>query len=180
MTGLQNIAPTQAACGGDARSRTARDRAVANALLETIAGLDATAALPLAHAANQPIVVDASNVARHNPDPLALTSVPQVAQLIRMREYLLGRGFFPVFLIADANLRFVVNDRPAYEALVTRGVVHETPPGTSADEALIAEAHAYYAPLVTNDRMSDWNGRANGIERLNFALLATGASLTPV
>ena len=162
------------------QAREGHDRSVANALLETIAGLDTTAALPLAQTANQPIVVDASNVARHNPDPLALTSVPQVTQLIRMRDYLLGRGFFPVLLIADANLRFHVNDRSGYEALVARGVVHETPPGTSADEALIAEAHAYFAPLVTNDRMADWNGRANGIERLNFALLATGASLTPV
>ena len=162
------------------QAREEEDRTLAGALLEAVARIDALAALPFAQSANQPIVVDASNVARHNPDPLALTGVSRVAYLLQMRDYLLRRGFFPVLMIADANLRFHVNDRPAYEALVARGIVRETPPGTSADEALIAEAQGYAAPLVTNDRLTDWNGRADHIERLNFALLPGGASLTPI
>jgi hypothetical protein len=166
-----------------ARGETA-DRIAARALLFAVAALDPVAVQPLTQTNRQVVVVDASNVARHNPDPMALRSEngngAHVVHLHRMREFLIGRGFFPVVMIADANLRFHIDDRAAYQALLERGVVRETPPGTSADEELIAEARHRDAPLVTNDRLTEWGQKAAGIERLNFVLLANGVSLTPI
>jgi hypothetical protein len=152
--------------------------ALAAALLEAVAKQDEAAVTPLLAAEIRPVVVDASNVARFDPDPLSLSSTPRVVRLRRMRDFLLRRGFFPVLMVADANLRFHVDDRAAYQEMVDRHVIRETPPGTSADEALIMEARALHAPVVTNDRLADWE-QSGQIERLRFLLTNDGIALSP-
>lgn len=163
---------------GIASLRTTRG-SLADRLLEAVARENPAAVVPLTQPTH-PVVVDASNVARHEPDPFALSPGARVAHLLWMRDFLLRRGFFPVLMLADANLRFHVDDRAAYLALVECGVVQETPPGTSADAALIAEARERGAPLVTNDRFWDWEEEAADVERLPFAILPVGIRLTPV
>jgi hypothetical protein len=162
------------------RAGGSQGAATADALLAAVADLSETGVIPYTSApgtAARGIVVDASNVARHDPDPLSLSATPRVATLLAMRDFLLRRGFFPVLLIADATLRYHVDDRAAYLALVERGLVRETPPGTSADETLIAEAREREAPLVTNDRLSEWGDAARRIERVGFAVHPGGVSL---
>ncbi len=159
--------------GGIAALRAANEP-LADALLEAVAALHPAAVVPLTEA-TRPVVVDASNVARHDPDPLALSPLPRIAHLLKMRDFLLRRGFFPVVMLADANLRFHVDDREAYLALIERGVVREAPPGTTADAALIAEARERAAPLVTNDRLWEWE-EARDIERLGFGIFPNGVS----
>jgi hypothetical protein len=134
----------------------ARDAALAGALLSAVAALDPAARFPLADAA---------------------AAAPRARRLIEMRDFLLERGFFPVLLVADANLRFHVDDRGAYRELVERGVVRETLPGTVADKAMIDEARERHAPLVTNDRLADWDEAAE-IERIPFGIFAGRISLT--
>ena len=154
------------------------DTALAEALTTAVAALSPVAACPLLQKREpRPIVVDASNVARHDPDPLALTPRPRVAVLRQMRDFLLRRGWFPVHLIADANLRFHVDDKAAYFALLEAGILHETPPGTEADTVLIREASHLHAPLVTNDRLTDWEDAAQ-IQRFGFGLFPGGVTLT--
>ena len=147
------------------------DARLADALLEAVAQIHQVAVAPLTNL-TRPVVVDASNVARHNPDALAAylptAPPPSVRNLLALRDYLLRRGFFPVLMIADANLRHHVDDRPAYLALLERGIVREVPGGTSADETLLAEARSHVAPLVTNDRMTQWGEAVRRIERLGF------------
>lgn len=153
-----------------------KDAPLAEALLEAVARLEPSALTPFS-GPTRAVVVDASNVARHDPDPLALAPVPRVGHLRRMRAFLLRRGFFPILMLADANLRFHVDDRDAYLSLVARGTVQETLPGTSADGALIAEATERGAPLVTNDRLAEWE-QARDVERISFALLPEGVVLS--
>jgi hypothetical protein len=146
--------------------------ALADALLQAVVQLQPLAVVPLTNDLPRPVVVDASNVARFNPDPLAAylpsPPPPAVGNLLALRDYLLKRGFFPVLLIADANLRYHVDNRAAYEALLERGIVQEVPGGTSADLALLTEARNHVAPLVSNDRMTTWGEQARRIERLGF------------
>ena len=154
------------------------DSALAESLTTAVAALSPVAACPLLQKREpRPIVVDASNVARHDPDPLALTPRPRVVVLRQMRDYLLRRGWFPVHLIADANLRFHVDDKAAYFALIDAGILHETPPGTVADTVLIREAAHLHAPLVTNDRLTDWDDAAH-IQRFGFGFFPGGVTLT--
>jgi hypothetical protein len=152
--------------------------ALADGLLAAVATLQNLAVIPLTSELLRPVVVDASNVARHNPDPLAAylpsPPPPAVANLLAMRDHLLRRGFFPVLLIADASLRHHVDDRAAYGALLERGCVQEVSAGTSADEVLIREARNRAAPLVTNDRLAEWGEAARRIERIGFDIAASG------
>ena len=156
---------------------------LADALLEAIGALSATALTTLTAVRLRPVVVDASNVARHIADPLAALvakkQTASVTQLLQLREFLLSHGFFPVLCIADANLRHLVSEKALYLSLVDKQIIRETLPGTSADELLLAEAHAHHAPLITNDRMADWGKQAEGIERLGFTVHKNGICLLP-
>lgn len=150
-----------------------RDKAgnqYADALLITIERIAAAVSAPLRHEPREAVVVDASNVARRTPDPLILDATGRVAYLTSMRDHLLREGYFPVILIADANLSYQIDDPPAYLSLVERRVITEVPGGESADEALIKEARQRRAPLVTNDRLRDWRGIAD-LRRLDFIIL---------
>jgi hypothetical protein len=156
------------------------DAALAEGLAAAVAGISPVAACPLLQKNDpRPIVVDASNVARHDPDPLALAPRPRVEVLRQMRGYLLRRGWFPVLMIADANLRYYVDDKTGYLALVEAGIVHETH-GTAADTVLIREANALGAPVVTNDRLADWGDAAARLRRFGFGFFPGGVTLTDI
>ena len=162
---------------GDAKQAT-----LADALLSAVGELSRVAVLPYTTSPGSTprcAVVDASNVARHNPDPLALDNSPRIASLLMVRDFLLRQGFFPVLLIADATLRFHMDDKLAYVSLIERGVIRETPPGTSADETLIAETRDRDGTLITNDRLVEWGDAARRIARVGFTLTHTGVALLP-
>ncbi len=159
---------------------------LADALLTACARILPAALFPFAVLSPpRPVVVDASNVARYDPDPLAhLDPKARGAQtgrlryLLLMRDHLLRKGFFPVLLIADATLRFMIDDKAAYLALVDKHGILETPPNTSADFRLIAEAREQGALLITNDRLADWGEAAHDIERLGFGIFGDAVSLS--
>ncbi|GAB4451790.1 MAG: hypothetical protein OHK0029_01600 [Armatimonadaceae bacterium] len=159
------------------RQRSPADAELADALLEGVTMLDSVAVIPLLYPNVTPAVVDASNVARHTPDPLALNPPLRVESLLLMRDYLLRQRFFPVLMIADATLRFHADDRAAYERLLDRHIVREAPPGTSADEALLTEARLQNAPLISNDRFTEWGDAASGIDRRGFFIANNRVSL---
>ena len=152
------------------------DRSLVLALLEAVARLLPEAVAVLRHE-TRPVVVDASNVARANPDPLSLSKTPHVARLTQMRDYLLERRFFPVVMFADANLRYLVDDRAAYLELIKRQILRETPPGTSADEELIKEARNRHATLITNDRLTEWE-QSGLVDRLGFLVTPQGVTFS--
>ncbi|MBB6052133.1 NYN domain-containing protein [Armatimonas rosea] len=158
---------------------------LADALHNAVGALSEPALTVLTAKRIRPIVVDASNVARHVADPMAAfmnakkKPTGSAAQLLQVRDFLLRHGFFPVLLIADANLRHIVTEKARYDSLVERHIVRETLSGTSADELLLTEAHAHQAPLLTNDRLADWGKQAEGVERLGFTLHSGGVVLLP-
>ncbi|MBC8141818.1 MAG: hypothetical protein H7Y38_10310 [Armatimonadetes bacterium] len=155
--------------------------ALADALLLAVGEISRIAVLPYTTAPGftpRCAIVDASNVARHNADPLASDKVSRVASLLTMRDFLFQRGFFPVVLIADATLRFQVDSKAEYLSLLARNIVRETAPNTSADETLLKEARDRDATLVSNDRFADWDADAvRRVERFGFALTPTGVAL---
>jgi outer membrane murein-binding lipoprotein Lpp len=155
------------------------DGVLADALLEAITLIDPVTVSPLLQSTSNPIIVDASNVARHNPDPLSIEPTSRVLHLILMRNFLLRQGFFPILMFADANLRFHVDDRSTYETYLERQIVRETSPGTSADEVLLKEALARRAPLVSNDRFSDWGEIVEEIDRHSFFITNGRVALAP-
>jgi hypothetical protein len=153
------------------RRRDKSGNQYADALLAAIEKISPAVSVPLRHTPREAVVVDASNVARRTPDPLVLETTGRVAYLIAMRDHLLREGYFPVILIADANLGYQIDDPTAYLSLMDRRILIEVPGGESADETLIWEARQRRAPLVTNDRLRDWQQNKGDIHRLEFVIL---------
>ena len=126
------------------------------AALEQAAADDPARLLPLRRTPRGAAVVDGSNVAWFDQEAL-VHGKPRLRPLLAMRRMLWSRGFFPVVLYADANLPYFIDDKPALLSLRDSGVLTFVDAGTAADEVLLRVAKQMNAPLVTNDKMEDWD-----------------------
>lgn len=103
-----------------------------------------------------PAVVDASNAAWHGQE-MIVGGRPRVGQLLAIRRALRERGYFPVLLIADANLPYVADDSARVRQMVRDGAILLAPGGSDADEHILREARRLHAPVISNDYMADWD-----------------------
>ncbi len=140
--------------------------------LERAAGDDLSVLQPLLRAPRGPVLVDASNVALHGQEMLAKPR-PRLRALQSMRGTLLGRGWFPVFIIGDANLPHHIDDPDGLANLRARRVVRLVDSGTQADETLLREAKRLTAPLITNDHMTDWDPQGT-VTKIGYTFSHTG------
>ena len=124
--------------------------------LEQAASEDLVRLIPLRREPRGPIVVDGSNVAWFDQESL-VHGKPRLKHLRAIRRALWARGFFPVVLYTDANLPYFVDEAPALRAMRDRREVTLVDAGTVADEVLLRMAKHLGAPLVTNDKMEDWD-----------------------
>src|SRR3954466_15194590 len=110
-----------------------------------------TPAVP--HADREPTsnvaLVDGSNVA-HSTEG----EVPQVANLIAIRDKLMEEGLEPI-IMADAALRHQIDDSRRYEQMIDEGLVRQAPAGTDADYFILSFARELNASVVSNDRFRD-------------------------
>jgi len=124
--------------------------------LEQAASDDPIRLLAVRRTPRGPAVVDGSNVAWFDQESL-VHGQPRLRHLRAIRRALWARGFFPVVLYADANLPYFIDDPASLRALRDRQELLLVDAGTQADEALLRTAKLLGAPLVTNDRMEDWD-----------------------
>lgn len=127
---------------------------------------------PLRRVPRGPVVVDGSNVAWFDQESLA-QGKPRLRHLLSVRRALWARGFFPVVLHADANLPYFIDDKAGLLALRDRGELGLVDAGTVADEVLLRTAKLLGAPLVTNDRMEDWDP-GDEVRKARYAVSANG------
>lgn len=124
--------------------------------LEQAASDEPACLIPLRRTPRGPIIVDGSNVAWFDQESL-VHGKPRLRHLRAMRRALWARGFFPVALYTDANLPYFVDEPAALRAMRDRREVTLVDAGTVADEVLLRQAKLLGAPLVTNDKMEDWD-----------------------
>ena len=124
--------------------------------LEQASQDDLSRLLPLRRLPRGPIVVDGSNVAWFDQESLTYGK-PRLRHLREMRRFLRGRGFFPVVLYADANLPYFIDEPALLRLMQNRRELLLVDAGTVADEVLLRMAKHLSAPLVTNDKMEDWD-----------------------
>ena len=67
------------------------------------------------------------------------------------------RGYFPVALYADANLPYFIDEPAPLRTMRDGRELTLVDAGTVADEVLLRTAKHLQAPLVTNDKMEDWD-----------------------
>lgn len=112
-------------------------------------------------------VVDASNVA-HSGERGA-----RLATLLAVRDQLEEEGFEPI-IIADAALRYQIDDKPGYERLIESGELQQAPAGTEADYFVLKLAKELGAMVVSNDRFRDGGKLADEARRrqIRFMVVA--------
>lgn len=96
----------------------------------------------------QRALVDASNVVRSSKNK---RGKGELRNLLGMKKELRRLVFFPIEFIADASLRYNVDEINAYNEMVNRGEVEVVIPGTEADETLVRKARSGGGYVVTND-----------------------------
>jgi hypothetical protein len=102
-----------------------------------------------AGAENLKVLVDASNVAHATEGGEA-----RLENIKLVQAKLLDDGFEPL-VVADAALRHQIDNKPAYEAMIENGQVHQAPAGTDADFFILSFARELNARILTNDRFRD-------------------------
>jgi len=102
------------------------------------------------------IVVDSSNVAWHGQEMLAQQQ-PRLEFILSIRRTLREMGYFPILLVADANLPYVINDSATVRKMVDEDQIQLVISGSDADEQILREAQRLHAPIVSNDYMADWD-----------------------
>jgi len=142
------------------------------AALALAASDDPLRLLPLRRAGRGAAVVDGSNVAWFDQESL-VHGKPRLRPLLAMRRMLWQRGFFPVVLYADANLPYFIDDKPALLALRDREALTFVDAGTAADEVLLRVAKQMNAPLITNDKMEDWDPEGE-VRKVRYTISMTG------
>lgn len=96
----------------------------------------------------QRALVDASNVVRATKNKFGKGELKNLRDL---KKELRRLGFFPIEMIADASLRYNVDEINAYNEMINRGEVEVTTPGVEADEVLARKARNGGGYVVTND-----------------------------
>lgn len=126
------------------------------AALEQVASDEPARLVPVRRTPRGPVVVDGSNVAWFDQESL-VHGQPRLRNLRAIRRALWTRGFFPVVLYADANLPYFIDEPGPLRVLRDSRELTLVDAGTVADEVLLRQAKLLGAPLVTNDRMEDWD-----------------------
>ncbi|MGH2457553.1 MAG: NYN domain-containing protein [Chloroflexota bacterium] len=104
------------------------------------------------HDGQKRILVDAANVAftnRNRPNDKGC-----VENIRAMRRALVELGYDPIF-IADASLRFEVDEPEELNQLEQAGKILQAPAGTQADYFLLADAKRENLSIVSNDTFRD-------------------------
>ncbi|MGI4791725.1 MAG: NYN domain-containing protein [Janthinobacterium lividum] len=142
------------------------------AALEQAASDDPNRLLALRRTPRGAAVVDGSNVAWFDQESL-VHGRPRLRHLTAMRRALWARGFFPVVLYADANLPYFIDDKPALLTMRDRQELTFVDAGTVADEVLLRVAKQMGAPLITNDKMEDWDPEGD-VRKVRYAISMGG------
>lgn len=111
-----------------------------------------------------PVVVDGSNVAWHESAEKA-----RLRNILDMRKELRSEGYFPVYIYVDASLPYQIDQQAELHKLVDSGQLIMVEKQTDADEAVLARARTLSCPIVSNDRMADWDPEGE-VFKMRFAI----------
>jgi hypothetical protein len=130
---------------GDVGFVEAVRRSSTEGLRERLAATDPYYAAVASVRAPGGVVVDASNVAR------AGEGRAEMALLLDLLATLRQARAFPIILVGDANLPYLVDDRDEWASLEEHGLAIRSEPGQAADEAIVKLAVERDLVIVSND-----------------------------
>ncbi len=113
------------------------------------------------------IVVDGANVAYAE---RTKQGKPKVSNLVAVRRALEQRGYEPI-IIADASLRYEVDDPDQLETLIDSQVIRQVPAETDADYFVLETAEQQNAPVVSNDQFEPYRDKYLWIDQRRVPLM---------
>ncbi len=116
---------------------------------------------------NKVIVVDAANVAYSE---RSKQGKPKVSNLVAVRRALEQKGYDPI-IIADASLRYEVDDPDQLEALIDDQVIRQVPAETDADYFILETAEQHNAQVVSNDQFEPYRDKYPWIDQRRVPLM---------
>ena len=101
---------------------------------------------------NEFLIVDITNILNEDKD---INGKLKVENIIKIRDAVRALGYIPE-MIADANMKYHLDNPLLYELLKKKGVVKDAPGGREADEFVLAIAKKENCKFLTNDMYSDY------------------------
>ena len=116
------------------------------------------------------VVVDGSNVAWHE------CTKPRLCNIFQLRDELRVIGYFPIYIYADAALERQIDREVDLQRMVDTGAVIMADCRTDADGVIVEYASRLQCPVVTNDRMLDWDPQGK-VRKIRFNISKSGAEI---
>lgn len=138
-------------------------------ILQNLAAYDASCVEAISHG-ERPILVDGSNVAWNGQDK------PRLRNILDLRAKLREAGYFPIYIYVDAALVYQIDQGAKLEELINKSCVISADSGAAADEAIVRHAMRLGCPVVTNDRMIEWDPYGE-VTKCRFAIDAHGVTI---
>jgi hypothetical protein len=138
-------------------------------ILKNLSALDASCVEALNHI-EKPVLVDGSNVAWNG------EAKPHLRNILNLRDELRQSGYFPIYIYVDAALIHQIDHGTELEELIEKSCVIAADSGSAADEAIIRHAIRLNCPVITNDRMLEWDPLGE-VAKYRFAFDAKGVTI---
>ncbi|MFX1532922.1 MAG: hypothetical protein ACFFDI_01660 [Promethearchaeota archaeon] len=114
---------------------------------------------------NQPkkqmVIVDGNNVAYDEKDPQGR---PKLWNILVMKEELEAQGF-KVKIFVSAALRYSIDEKEMFEALVNDQTIRQVPAGSYDDEFVINAAKKHNGFILSNDKFEEFPTEQNWIKK---------------
>jgi rRNA-processing protein FCF1 len=118
------------------------------------------------------VVVDGSNVAHSWRE----SQKPRFDNIILIRNMLRASGYFPIFIYFDAALVHQIDRQIDLMRMAESGAMIAADIKTDADGSIIDHADKHNCPVVTNDRMLDWDPQGK-IRKIRFNIDRFGVEI---
>jgi len=79
----------------------------------------------------------------------------RVKNIIEIQRAVYSLGYTPI-MIADASMRYHMDDQDLYDELIADRIIIQSPAGTKADEYILEVAKAENSKFITNDRFKEY------------------------
>jgi len=138
-------------------------------ILQNLAAYDGSCVEAITHG-EKPVLVDGSNVAWDGEDK------PRLRNILSLREELRRLGYFPIYVYVDAALAYQIDHSSKLQTMIEKHAVIPVDSRTAADETIIREAKRLSCPVITNDRMLEWDPLGE-VTKYRFAFDGKGVTI---
>ncbi|MHB1455674.1 MAG: NYN domain-containing protein [Armatimonadota bacterium] len=138
-------------------------------IIKSVANVDESCTDVL-NSLGETVIVDGSNVAWHD------VMKPRFENIIQIRNILRASGYFPILLYFDAALVYQIDRQAELMKMAESGAMIAADIKTDADGSIIDHAGRLNCPVVTNDRMLDWDPNGT-VQKIRFNISKSGAEI---